>query len=80
MLFNPRSLNKRRLVKPRGHTTHLMGGSVLVGDKGGPGVGSSYPSLEEYHRITGRGVLADRIKALMVKPISTKKKNIQFNM
>jgi len=80
MLFNPRSMNKRSLVKPKGQTTHIMGGSVLLGNTGGPGVGSSYPTLEEYHRITGRGVLADRIKALLVKPISTKKKNIKFNM
>ena len=79
MLYNPRSMNKRGLVKPRGHTTHVMGGAILL-DKGGAGVGSSYPTLEEYHRITGRGVLADKIKALLVKPISTKKKNIKFNM
>jgi len=59
--------------------TQLVGGAILL-DKGGAGVGSSYPTLEEYHRITGRGVLADRIKALLVKPISTKKKNIKFNM
>ena len=56
----------------------MVGGAILL-DKGGAGVGSSYPSMEEYHRITGRG-LADKIKALMVKPISTKKKNIKFNM
>ena len=79
MLYNPRSMNKRGLVKPKGQMTHLVGGAILL-DKGGAGVGSSYPTLEEYHRITGRGVLADRIKALLVKPISTKKKNIKFNM
>lgn len=79
MLYNPRSMNKRGLVKPRGQTTHLMGGAILL-NKGGAGVGSSYPTLEEYHRITGRGILADKIKALLVKPISTKKKNIKFNM
>jgi len=79
MLYNPRSMNKRGLVKPKGQMTHLVGGAILL-DKGGAGVGSSYPTLEEYHRITGRGVLADRIKALWVKPISTKKKNIKFNM
>jgi len=72
-------MNKRGLVKPKGQMTHLVGGAILL-DKGGAGVGSSYPTLEEYHRITGRGVLADRIKALLVKPISTKKKNIKFNM
>jgi hypothetical protein len=79
MLYNPRSMNKRGLVKPKGQMTHLVGGAILL-NKGGAGVGSSYPTLEEYHRITGRGVLADRIKALLVKPISTKKKNIKFNM
>jgi len=79
MLYNPRSISKRGLVKPKGQMTQLVGGAILL-DKGGAGVGSSYPTLEEYHRITGRGVLADRIKALLVKPISTKKKNIKFNM
>jgi len=71
-------MNKRGLVKPRGQTTHLMGGAILL-NKGGAGVGSSYPSVEAYHAITGRG-LSDKIKALMVKPISVKKKNIKFNM
>ena len=76
-LFNSRSM-RRGLVKRRTGTTALVGGSILL-NKGGAGVGSSYPSLDEYHRITGRG-LADKIKALMVKPISVKKKSIQFNM
>jgi len=77
MMYNPRSISRRGVVKPGCHT---VGGAILL-DKGGAGVGSSYPSLEEYHRITGRGVLADKIKALMVKPIgSTKKKNIKFTM
>jgi len=78
MLYNPRSMNKRGLVKRRTGTTAVIGGSILL-NKGGAGVGSSYPSLDEYHRITGNG-LADKIKALMVKPISVKKKSIQFNM
>jgi len=56
----------------------MVGGSILL-NKGGAGVGSSYPSVEAYHSITGRG-LSDKIKALMVKPISVKKKNIKFNM
>jgi hypothetical protein len=56
----------------------MVGGSILL-NKGGAGVGSSYPSLDEYHRITGRGILADKIKALLVKPIEHKKKNIKFN-
>jgi len=79
MLFNPRSMNRKHLVRPTGKTTAVMGGAILL-DKGGAGVGSSYPSLEEYHRITGRGILADKIKALMVKPIAHKKKNIKFTM
>lgn len=78
MLYNPRSINRKHLVKSRVGITSMVGGAILL-DKGGAGVGSSYPSMEEYHRITGRG-LADKIKALMVKPISTKKKNIKFNM
>jgi hypothetical protein len=56
----------------------MVGGSILI-NKGGPGVGSSYPSVEEYHRITGRGALADKLKSLLVKPIEQKKKNIKFS-
>jgi hypothetical protein len=74
MLYNPKSL-KSKIVRMR---KNVMGGSILL-DKGGAGVGSSYPSMEEYHRITGRGVLADKLKALLVKPIEQKKKNIKFN-
>lgn len=77
MLFNPRSM-KKHLVKTRKGTTAVMGGSILL-DKGGAGVGSSYPSMSEYHRITGRG-LGDKIKSLMVKPLASKKKNIKFSM
>lgn len=74
MLYNPKSL-KSKIVRMR---RNVMGGSILL-DKGGAGVGSSYPSMEEYHRITGRGVLADKLKSLLVKPIDQKKKNIKFN-
>jgi len=77
MLYNPKSL-KKHLVRSRRSMTSMMGGSILL-DKGGAGVGSSYPSLEEYHRITGRGLLADKLKSLCVKPIEHKKKNIKFN-
>lgn len=76
-MYNPRSLNKG-VVKSRRPINTMMGGSILL-NKGGAGVGSSYPSLDEYHRITGRGILADKIKALLVKPIEHKKKNIKFN-
>jgi len=77
MLYNPRSM-KKHLVKSRVGTTAMVGGAILL-NKGGAGVGSSYPSKEEYHRITGCG-LADKIKSLMVKPLASKKKNIKFNM
>lgn len=77
MLYNPRSL-KKHLIKSRKGVVGLMGGSILL-NKGGAGVGSSYPSVEEYHRITGGG-LADKIKSLMVKPLSSKSKSIKFNM
>ena len=69
---------KKHLVKSRVGTTAMCGGAILL-NKGGAGVGSSYPSVEEYHRITGSG-LADKIKSLMVKPLAIKKKNIKFNM
>jgi len=77
MFYNPKSL-KNRLVKQRRAVSNVMGGSILL-DKGGAGVGSSYPSLEEYHKITGRGTLASKLKTLLVKPIEVKKKNIKFN-
>lgn len=77
MLYNPRSV-KKGLVKSRKGITPMCGGAILL-NKGGAGVGSSYPSVEEYHRITGCG-LSEKIKSLMVKPIASKKKNIKFDM
>jgi hypothetical protein len=61
-------------------------GSILL-DKGGPGAGSSYRSLEEYEDTTGRGLashsghshkLTDKLSKLMVKPLTRKPKNICF--
>ena len=65
-------------------------GSVLLA-KGGAGVGSSYPSLEEYKRITGNGLshsnslfhsnsnLGEKLKSLSVKPLVKKPHNIRFD-
>ena len=58
-------------------------GSVLL-EKGGPGSGSSYPSVEAYHDETGRGLalprLSDKLSKLIVKPLTKKPKNINFDM
>lgn len=59
-----------------------MGSVVLM--KGGPGVGSSYDSPQEYADTTGRGLgksgMADKLSKLIVKPLSKKPKNIKFDM
>jgi hypothetical protein len=57
-------------------------GSVLL-NVGGPGVGSSYSSVEEFKEITGRGGslgagLSDKLQKLMVKPLERKPHNIRF--
>ena len=56
-------------------------GSVLL-NTGGTGSGSSYPSINEYERITGNNVkgsgLNDKLSKLMVKPL--KHKPIHFQM
>lgn len=61
-------------------------GSVLL-SKGGPGVGSSYESPEAYEAITGvkigsglGGGLNEKLAKLMVKPITSKRPNISFNL
>ena len=57
-----------------------MGGSILL-DAGGPGVGSSYDSMEEYKKVTGSGVLGNKLRSLIVKPmLPFKKKSINFNL
>lgn len=58
-------------------------GSIIL-DKGGPGAGSSYRSMEEYEDTTGRGLertskLSDKLSKLMVKPLTKKPKNICFD-
>lgn len=63
----------------RSSQVHLKGrgmGSVLL-VRGGPGVGSSYGSLEEYHKITGTG-METKLLNLPVKQIVRKAKNIHF--
>jgi hypothetical protein len=57
-----------------------MGGSILL-DVGAGGVGSSYDSVEEYKRVTGTGILGNKLRSLIVKPmIPNKKKSINFNL
>jgi len=74
--FNPRQIKGRMIMrKPFG-----VGGSILL-SKGGPGVGSSYDSVEEYKRVTGTGILGNKLRSLIVKPISGPiKKNIRFDL
>ena len=61
-------------------------GSVLL-NKGGTGSGSSYDSPEAYEAITGVKIgaglgagLNEKLARLMVKPITSKKPNISFNL
>jgi hypothetical protein len=59
-------------------------GSVLL-NRGGPGVGSSYTSIDDYIKTTGvnpaRGSgLGEKLGSLIVKPVQKKMKNIQFSM
>ena len=71
------------------HRKPLMGcgmGSVLMSN-GGAGGGSSYPSVEEYHHTTGRGLdtahhahLGEKLDKLMVKPLQRKPQNIKFSI
>jgi len=74
--FNPSKMKNRMILRKQS----AVGGSILL-SKGGPGVGSSYDSLEEYKRITGQGVLGNKLRSLIVKPIGAPmKKNIRFDI
>jgi len=74
--FNPANI-KGRIIKRK---QSAVGGSILL-SKGGPGVGSSYDSVEEYKKITGTGVLGNKLRSLIVKPVGAPiKKNIKFNL
>ena len=71
-------------VGGRIHKKHYScaGGQILL-QKGGPGVGSSYDSPEEYHQTTCRGLsddLKSKLNNLIVKPLTRKPKNIQFSI
>jgi hypothetical protein len=75
-IFLPNKM-KNRMMLPQ-HSA--VGGSILL-QKGGPGVGSSYDSVEEYKKITGTGMLGNKLRSLMVKPIGAPmKKNIKFSL
>jgi hypothetical protein len=68
---------KNRMMLPK-HPA--VGGSILL-QRGGPGVGSSYDSVEEYKKITGTGMLGNKLRSLMVKPAGNPiKKNIKFSL
>ena len=72
----------RIVARGRAHIRGAGMGSVLL-KTGGPGVGSSYSSVEEYKDITGRGGslgagLSDKLQKLMVKPLERKPHNIRF--
>ena len=76
---------KPRMMKGKTVLRKMTGGSILL-NKGGPGVGSSYDSVEEYKRVTGTGmcgsgsILSNKLKSLVVKPIKEAKKNIKFSL
>ena len=78
-VFQPGSYKRRVVGRSVGH---LMGGSILL-EQGGPGAGSSYPSVADYEQETGQHVGMEgvnaKLKSLMVPPLK-KKKNIRFSL
>ena len=77
-LFDPGSFRKKVLRKSKSVT----GGAILL-QKGGPGAGSSYPSVANYEHETGQTVGMEgvnaKLKSLMTKPLK-KKHNIKFSI
>ena len=77
----------RMVTRGRAHIRGAGMGSVLL-NVGGPGVGSSYSSPQEYKEITGRTIptgmglgagLNEKLQKLMVKPLEHRpKSNIRF--
>jgi hypothetical protein len=75
------------VARGRAHIRGAGMGSVLL-NVGGPGVGSSYSSPQEYKEITGRTIpvgmglgagLNEKLQKLMVKPLEHRpKSNIRF--
>ena len=78
-LFTPGSYKRRMIGRS---VRQLMGGSILL-EKGGPGAGSSYGSVQEYEQETGQHVGMEgvnaKLKSLMVPPLK-KKKNIRLSL
>ena len=73
-----------RKLKGKGMCCGCGMGSVLL-NRGGPGSGSSYTSIDDYMKTTGvnptRGSgLGEKLGSLVVKPLQKKVKNIQFSM
>ena len=60
----------------------IKGGSILL-EKGGPGVGSSYSSVQDYEKTTGQHVGMEgvnaKLQSLMSPPVK-KKRNIRFSL
>jgi hypothetical protein len=77
----------RMLARGRANIRGAGMGSVLL-NVGGPGVGSSYSSPQEYKEITGRPIptgmglgagLNEKLQKLMIKPLENKPRhNIRF--
>jgi hypothetical protein len=72
-------LNFRHKTYPR--LSNAVGGSILL-QKGGPGVGSSYGSVENRHETIGMGLKSlVNLRSLEMRPtglVSSKPKNISF--
>ena len=75
-LFDPGSFRKKVLRKSKSVT----GGAILL-QKGGPGAGSSYPSVAEHEtgQTVGMEGVNAKLKSLMTKPLK-KKHNIKFSI
>jgi hypothetical protein len=77
----------RLVCRGRAHIRGAGMGSVVL-NKGGPGVGSSYSSMEDYKQTMSNSAgslggslgagLSDKLQKLMVKPLERKPHNIRF--
>jgi hypothetical protein len=78
-IFSPNSFRNKIIGRS---ARVIRGGSILL-EKGGPGAGSSYPSVQDYEKETGQHVGMEgvnaKLKSLMHEPIK-KKRNIRFSM
>ena len=78
-IFSPNSFRNKIIGRS---ARVIKGGSILL-EKGGPGVGSSYSSVQDYEKTTGQHVGMEgvnaKLQSLMSPPVK-KKRNIRFSL